>query len=120
MDPHFIIALFHIFAVVPFFFYIFYNRSATPDFIYNILFFLGLFVLVYHIYKCAIKLSSGSKSLWVNIIHVITIAPIMIYIGYEAKKTPRAAYEILGLLTFAALGYHIYNVIMMLNAQHED
>ena len=120
MDPHFIIALFHIFAVVPFFFYIFYNRSATPDFIYNILFFVGLFVLVYHIYKSVIKLSSGSKSLWVNLIHVLIIAPIMIYIGYEAKKTPRAAYELLGLITFAALGYHIYNVIMMLNVHHED
>lgn len=120
MDPHFIIALFHIFLVVPFFFYIFYNRSATQDFIFNILFFVGLFVLVYHIYKSAIKLSSGSKSLWVNLTHVLIIAPIMIYIGYEAKKTPRAAYELLGLITFAALGYHIYNIIMMLNVHHED
>ena len=119
MDPHFIIALFHILFVVPFFFYIFYNRSATPDYIYNILFFVGLFVLVYHIYKTVVKLSLGSKSLWVNIIHVLFVAPLMIYIGYEAKKTPRAGYELLGLITFAALGYHLYNTIMMLNVVHD-
>jgi hypothetical protein len=120
MDPHFIIALFHIIAVVPFFGYIFYNRSSTQEFIFNILFFVGLFVLVYHIYKSAIKISSGSKSLWVNLIHVFIIAPLIIYIGYQAKKTPRAAYELLGLVTFSALGYHLYNIILMLNNNNED
>ena len=81
MDPHFIIALFHVFIVVPFFFYIFYNRSATPEFIYNILFFVGLFVLVYHAIKTLIKYSSNSGSTWVNLIHVLIIAPLAIYIG---------------------------------------
>ena len=117
MDTHFIIALFHILAVVPFFFYIFYNRSATPEIVYNILFFLGLFVLVYHTIKGIIKYnsSSTSTSIWVNIIHVVIFAPLMIYIGYNSKKTPIPAYEMLGLVTFAALGYHMYSIILYTN-----
>ena len=43
----------------------------------------------------------------------------MIYIGYNSKKTPRAAYEMLGLVTFAALGYHTFNIIRTLQT-HDD
>ena len=120
MDVHFVLALFHIFIVVPFFFYIFYNRSATPDFVYNILFFVGLFLLVYQTIKTVIKYSANSASTWVNLIHVVIIAPLIIYIGYQAKKTPRPAYEMLGLITFSALGYHMYNLILLTNIIHSD
>jgi len=113
MDVHFILALFHIFLVVPFLGYIFINRAATPDYIYNILFFVGIFVLIYHIYKSLAKFSINSQTLWINVFHVLLVAPLLIYIGYNEKKTPRAAYELLGLLTSAALGYHLYNLILL-------
>jgi hypothetical protein len=120
MDPHFIIALFHIIAVVPFLGYIFVQRAATPEFLYNILFFVGLFVLVYHTYKAVIRISAKSASLWISLIHVLLFAPLMIYIGYMSKKTPRPAYELLGLITFAALGYHLYSVVLMTQIHNED
>jgi hypothetical protein len=41
----------------------------------------------------------------------------MIYIGYHKKSTPRAAYEILALITFAALGYHCYSIISILDSK---
>lgn len=44
----------------------------------------------------------------------------MIYIGYMSKKTPRPAYELLGLITFAALGYHLYSVVLMTQIHNED
>jgi hypothetical protein len=113
MDPHFIIALFHILVVVPFLGYIFTQRAATPEYVYNILFFVGIFVLVYHFYKAIIRIKAQSSSLWISLIHVLLFAPLMIYIGYASKKTPRYAYELLGLTTFGALGYHLYNAIIM-------
>jgi CDP-diglyceride synthetase len=113
MDVHFIVALFHIFIVVPFLGYIFINRAATPEYIYNILLFVGLFVLVYHTYKSLLKYTANSQTLYINLIHVFLFAPLLIYIGYNAKKTPRSAYEMLGLITFSALGYHIYNMIVL-------
>ena len=111
MDIHFIVALFHIFIVVPFFMYIFIQRAATPEYIYNILFFVGLFILVYHTYKGLLRFSTRSLSLWINLIHVFIIAPLSIYIGYYGKKTNRSAYELLGLTTFAALGYHLFSIV---------
>lgn len=120
MDPHFIIALFHVIAVVPFLGYIFIQRAATPEYVYNILFFIGLFVLVYHAYKAMIRIKTQSSALWISLIHVLLFAPLMIYIGYMSKKTPRAAYELLGLTTFAALGYHTYNIVLLTQVTHQD
>lgn len=115
MDTHFLISLFHIIFVVPLFGYIFYQKAATPDWLYTFIFFLGLFILVYHTLKAVYKYIAKSSSLWVNIIHILFVAPLLIYIGYNTKKTPRPAYEMLGLLTFAVGGYHIYNIITSLN-----
>lgn len=120
MDPHFIISLFHLAFVAPLFFYVFLQRAATPEWLYNMLFFLGLFVLVYHAIKALFKYISKSSSLWVNIIHVLLIAPLMIYIGYNSKKTPRAAYELMGLAAFSVAGYHIFNIIRSLNTNGDE
>jgi hypothetical protein len=119
IDVHFIIAAFHILFVAPLFGYIFIQRAATPEWLYTLLFFLGLFVFVYHSYKAVFKFISKSSSLWVNLIHVLIIAPLIVYIGYKSKKTPRAAYEMLGLVTFAALCYHMFNIIRTLQT-HDD
>ena len=105
--------MFHIFLVVPFLGYIFINRAATPNWVYNLLFCIGIFVLLYHFFKGILKFTTNSATLWINVMHVIIVAPLLIYVGYNEKKTPRAAYEMLGLLTFAALGYHLYNLIML-------
>jgi hypothetical protein len=105
--------------VAPLFFYVFIQRAATPEWVYNLLFFVGLFVLVYHAMKSVFKYMSKSSSLWVNLIHVILIAPLMIYIGYNSKKTPRAAYEMMGLAAFSVAGYHVFNIIRSLNT-HDD
>lgn len=119
MNQHFIISLFHVLLIVPFFLYVFYNRAANPDWVYTTTFVLGLFVLVYHAYKSLVKFYAKSSSLWVNLIHFVLLAPLLIYIGYNAKKTERPAYEMLGLFTFAALGYHLYQMAVLVQV-HDD
>jgi hypothetical protein len=51
--------------------------------------------------------------------HVGLIAPLLLYIGYQQKDTPRQAYEMLLLLAFAAVGYHLFSLVRMLQV-HED
>jgi hypothetical protein len=119
MNHHVVLSVFHILFVVPLFLYVAFQRANTSDQVYWFLFALGLFVFLYHGYKAMTRLVAGSSYAWVNLIHVLFIAPLMIYIGYYGKKTPRAAYEILAITAFGALGYHIYNVILQLQVVDE-
>lgn len=116
MDPHILLALFHIFAVVPFFLYIALNRGNVPYWIYTVSLILGLFIFVYHGYKAWIRIRVQSPSLWINLIHVLIVAPLLIYVGANEKNTPRPAYELLALTGFGALGYHLYNLVISINS----
>jgi hypothetical protein len=114
MDTHLLLSLFHIFAVVPFFLYIALNRANTSQNVYRAAFVIGILITLYHGYKSFLKLKAGSQSVWVNLMHVAFIGPLLVYIGYSEQNTPRAAYELLALSGFGALGYHIYHMIASL------
>lgn len=43
------------------------------------------------------------------------IAPLLLYIGYYGKNTPRAAFELILMLAFAGFGYHTYSLMLLLN-----
>ena len=120
MNSHFIIALFHVLVIVPFLFYIYYNRASNPECVYTTVLLVGLFVLIYHSYKALVKFYAKSSSLWVSIYHIVGVAPLLIYIGYNGKKTERPAYEGLGILLFGGLGYHLYNMVVMLQTDDHD
>jgi hypothetical protein len=115
MNSHILIALFHIFTVVPLFFYVGFARDNTATQLYPILFGLGLIVLFYHLYKAVVKWQVGAPSAWINWIHALVIGPVLIYIGRRGKDTVRGAYEILLMLAFAAAGYHGLSVVRELN-----
>ncbi len=115
MDSHLILSLFHIFAVVPFFLYIALNRANTPYYMYKAAFVIGIVITLYHAYKAFLKFKAGSSYLWVNLIHVLFVGPLLAYIGSQEQNTPRAAYELLALAAFAALGYHTYYLIVNMN-----
>ena len=114
MDTHLLLSLFHSFAVVPFFLYIALNRANTSQNVYRAAFVIGILITLYHGYKSVIKLKAGSQSVWVNLMHVAFFGPLLVYIGYSEQNTPRAAYELLALSGFGALGYHIYHMITSL------
>ncbi len=115
MNSHIVLATFHILVVVPFFLYVAFTRAANPEWVYNLLLGLGLFLFAYHSFKAAMRFISRSPYIWVNLIHALIIAPLLIYIGLYGKKTPRAGYELLLLVSFAALGYHMYNLFLEIN-----
>lgn len=112
---HLYLSLFHVVVVVPFLLYIALNKADTNSYVYKFIFVLGLFLIAFHGYKTYMRYMSGSSSMWINMIHFFYIGPLLAYIGYHGKDTPRSAYELLALLAFAALGYHTYHLILMVN-----
>lgn len=110
-NPHLVVALFHIFAVVPFLLYVAIQRTSIPVWVYWLLFAIGLLITIYHGAKAVLKYLEKLPSVWVNIIHAVYLGPLLIYMGWKKYDTPRAAYEILALFGFAALGYHFLTVV---------
>jgi hypothetical protein len=122
MDFHFLLAVFHILFVVPLFLYVGLQRAATPEWLYNVVFGLGVLLLVYQGSKAAILVMARSSRAWINLFHAILIAPLLLWIGYYGKKTERPAYELLLIAGFGALGYHLKSLIVMSNTfvKNED
>lgn len=115
MDHHVLLALFHILIVSPLFIYIGVQRAGTPDLVFKGLIGLSGAIILYHLYRVYTKLKTGSSSLWINLIHVFLIAPLLFYIGYYEKETPRFAFEALLMLAFAGFGYHTYSLMLLFN-----
>ena len=113
MDIHLLLAVFHIIVVVPLFLFVGFQRAATPEWLYHTLFGLGIVLLVYHGSKAIIRIMARSASAWINVLHAVLIAPLLIWIGYFGKKTERPAYELLLIAGFGALGYHLKNLIVL-------
>ena len=106
------INIFHIVVVAPFLLYVAIVRGQLQPWIFSVLSGLGIVLFVYHGYKTFIKWKVNSPSLWVNAIHVFLIAPLLVFIGSKGYDTPRWAFELMALLGFSALGYHIYSIII--------
>jgi hypothetical protein len=104
-----LVHLFHIVIVGGLFLYVGINRNSTPKYIFNLLFILGIIILIYHIYKTYIRLSKNMNP-WVNLFHIFIVAPIVLYIGYNSIETKRLYFELLLMLAFAAIGYHSYYI----------
>ena len=107
MDSKLFVRLFHIIIVGGLFLYVGINREKIYTPLFTILLFLGFVIIFYHIYKIFGYLNSG-KGIWVNLIHIFIIGPLLIYIGYNGEKTARKFFEILLMLSFASIGYHLY------------
>jgi hypothetical protein len=118
-DSHFWLSIIHLVLVVPLFLYVGFTRAETPRWLYLGLLTIGLVILVYHGFKLLVRLKNRSGYSWVNALHVLTVAPILLFIGYHKKDTPRAAYELLLMLGFAAGGYHLFSIIKQLDAHPE-
>lgn len=118
-DSHFWLAIIHLAFVVPLFLYVGFTRSETPRWLYMALFAIGVVILVYHGFRLVVRLKNRSGYSWVNAIHIATVAPLLMYIGYHKKDTPRFAYELLLMLGFAAAGYHLFGLVKQLEAHPE-
>jgi hypothetical protein len=119
MNTHMLLSIFHILFVAPFFLAIAFMRSQMAEWMYNVILVTGILILFYHAYKFFIRWQARSSGLWINAIHVALVAPLLIYIGYTKKDTPRAGYELAAMTGFAALGYHLYSLIAELQIHNE-
>lgn len=115
MDTHVIINLFHILLVAPFLLWVGISRGNLPEGVFIGLIVLGIIVALYHSFKAYTRLVGGSGYAWVNLIHALWIGPLLLFIGAKKREGPRAAYEVLLLTAFGALGYHLYQL-----ASHYD
>lgn len=118
-DNHFWLAIMHLLIVVPLFFYVGFSRASTPRWLYLTLLTIGAIILVYHGFKLIIRIKNRSGYSWINALHVLLVAPLLIYIGYNKKETPRSAYELLLMTGFAATGYHLFSLVRQLDAHPE-
>lgn len=117
MDKHFVLSLFHLLIIVPFFLYVGVYRASTHPWVYKALLALGVILLLFHGSKFLSRLATKSDYAYINAIHALLFAPLLIYIGWHQQDTPRAAYEALLMITFAALGYHMFSLVRILQIQ---
>jgi ABC-type uncharacterized transport system YnjBCD permease subunit len=120
MDKHAVLSFFHLIFVVPLFLYIGFQRSSVPHWVYLTIFTIGAVIFVYHGFKLFLRIQSQSAYSWVNAIHVLLVAPLLMYIGYHQKETPRSAYELLLMAAFAAAGYHLFSLVRYVDTFSED
>lgn len=114
MNLRIFVHLFHILIVGGLFIYVAINREDNYKQIFTVLFYLGIIIILYHIYKVYIYLNID-KSIWVNLIHICIIGPLLVYIGYNGDQTTRKFYELLLMLGFASIGYHMYYLFESIN-----
>ena len=105
-----LVHLFHIIIVGGLFLYVGINRVNIPKNLFTVLFWLGIVIVFYHIYKTYNYLQLG-KRYWVNLIHIFIIGPLLVYIGYYGENTARLYFELLLMLGFASIGYHGYYIL---------
>jgi len=110
---HIGLSIFHIAIVAPALLYVAIMRGQLSPWIFSLLSGVAIIIFVYHGYKAFIKWKAQSPSLWINLLHILLVAPLLLFIGSKGYDTPRWAFELLAMLGFASLGYHIYSIINM-------
>jgi hypothetical protein len=101
--------------IAPILIYIGIQRASSPEFLYQSLVVISMVLMIYHLYFAYTNWQKGSSSLWVNLFICIVVAPVLAWIGYHGKNTTRHAFELVLLLGFGTLGYHIYTLFLKLS-----
>lgn len=116
VDLHFVLSVFHLLILAPLLLFVCFQRAATPLWIYTLLLALGALVLLYHGYRFLVRWMAGSVRTWVHFLHLVTVAPLLLYIGYHGPQTSRPAYELLTILSWGLVGYHMFQLVRLLDA----
>lgn len=105
MNASMFVHLFHILIVGGLFLYVGIMRNRICAWVYPILIGMSVLVFGYHLYKLYLRVVAD-KPTWVSWIHIIYVAPLLFFIGYNKENTPRFVYELLLMFAFGAIGYH--------------
>ena len=119
LDAHFFLSIAHLLLIAPLLLFVGFQRSATPDWLFQSIFIIGFIVLGFHSFRFLTRFYSNVSYAWVNLIHILLVAPLLLYIGYHKKDTQRLYYELLLLLSFGMVGYHLFSLVRILNAHPE-
>ncbi len=111
MDSYKLLLLFHVFIVGPLFLYIGIKKEKINLKIYDLLYYLSILLIVYHIYRAYTKISHRVP--WVNYIHIFLVGPLLYYISKKKNLSPPYYYELLLLLGFAILGHNGYKLLTL-------
>lgn len=110
MNKSLIKRLFHIFLIGGLLLYVGIRKTNTPRLIYHLTLFTGIIVFTVHSFIAYQKLVN-SRLPWVSFIHLFCVAPVLIYLGYYTNQSKPLFYELLLLLGFSCIGYHIYYLL---------
>ena len=92
MTDHIQLSAFHVLVVSPFFLYVAFVRGQLMPWVFTVLQVMGLLVLLFHTYRIITRWKGQGLTVWVNILHVLAVAPILLYIGCMGYDTPRWAF----------------------------
>jgi len=106
-----LIGLFHILFLGPLLIYVGLQRNLSHIF-YQGLFFLGIGVILLHLFKALKKLP---KFAYFNYIHALLFGPLLVFIGYYERSSPLFIYNI---MTFLGVLVIFYNGIKILKGKH--
>ena len=115
-----ILSLFHLFIALPLILYVALQRAATPNWLYSTLLIVGCFIILFHGYKFFIRYTTGSSYAWVNAIHFLLIGPLLLMIGKQGRETPRMYYELVLLVAFAGVGYHLFSLVRLMDVHNDS
>jgi hypothetical protein len=107
----FYIHLIHIIIIGSLLLYVGIKGKNMPAFMYPTLLVIGILILVAHGYSVITKYGQKNSGLWVNLFHIIIVAPIILSIGIKGVQSPYYLFQFMIMLGFAAIGYHGYFMI---------
>jgi hypothetical protein len=103
MNTHTLLHLAHLLILGPFLLYIGFGYPLPLQAIAAV----GIFVILYQTYKTYLHYVKN-ESLWVNLFHVLVVGPALLAYGLSGQRYLR---ELIFMLGFAAIGYHLYYLV---------
>ena len=107
--------LFHLFVIAPLFIFVGYNKKNINHYIFLSLLILGIINLIYHLYLLFNIYNKHKIISHINIMHILFVAPLLIYIGYLKNDTPSIYLDYLLILGSGLTLYFIYKLFKIYN-----
>jgi hypothetical protein len=99
----------HVFIIVPLLLWIYSRRGGLPENFCKVCLLIVAFAAGYHLYMLKNLTEKTMWKNWIYLLHILLVFPILAWVLYQCNKASRKWYEMILLLAFSALGYHVYN-----------
>ena len=107
--------LFHLLIIAPLFIYAGYNKNKSNHYIFLSLLVFGIINLTYHLYLLYNYYNKSKFINHINIMHILFVAPLLIYIGYFKHNTPSIYLDYLFIMGSGLALYFIYKLFKIYN-----